>query len=115
MNNSSSLEKTSADLPEEALGIAEIANAIVQLGNGLASIAHGISKTGQIIRPMQGLLGEFFGAVQEVQKDRMKLGGFLGLIRLIRDKDFQRTIQLLKVVPLLLDRITSAQAAGKPS
>ena len=50
---------------------------------------------------MQGLLVEFFGAVQEVQKDRMKLGGFLGLIRLIRDKDFQRAIQLLKVVPLL--------------
>ena len=115
MNDSSSVEKTSTDLPEEALGIAEIANGIVQLGNGLASIAHGISKTGQIIRPMQGLLGEFFGAVKEVQKDRMKLGGFLGLIRLVRDKGFQRTIQLLKVVPLLLDRITSGQAAGKPS
>ena len=78
MNDSSSLEKTLADLPGKALGIAEIANGIVQLGNGLASIAHGISKTGQIIRPTQGLLGEFFGAVQKVQKDRMKLGRFLG-------------------------------------
>jgi len=38
----SSLEKTSADLPEEALGIAEIANGIVQLGNGLELPSRGV-------------------------------------------------------------------------
>lgn len=92
-----------------ATGIAEIAQGIVQLGNGLASIADGLAKTGQIILPMQDMLPELVAALQEVQKDTRCLGGFKGLVHLARDKDLQRTIRLLKVIPILLDRLGVGQ------
>ncbi|MGH8509484.1 MAG: hypothetical protein ACREVH_12320 [Gammaproteobacteria bacterium] len=92
-----------------ATGIAEIAQGMVQLGNGLASIADGLAKTGHIISPMQDMLTELVAALQEVQKDTRRLGGFKGLLHLARDKDLQRTIQLLKVIPILLDRLSVGQ------
>ncbi len=100
-------------LSAQAKAIADIAQGVAQIGNGLSAIGHGVAEVGRTLSPLQELVVTLNAALKEVQGRGQRLGGILGLLRLLRDKELQRTIHLLTVLPAVLDRL-GARAASDP-
>lgn len=106
-------------LSAQANAIAEIAQGVAQIGNGLAAIGHGVAEVGQTMAPLQDLIEPLNAALQDVQRRQAGLGGIFGLLRLLRDKELQRTIHLLTILPAFLDRLghselTTSDPKGAP-
>ncbi|MGH8583907.1 MAG: hypothetical protein ACREWG_14225 [Gammaproteobacteria bacterium] len=93
--------------------VTQIAQGIVQLGNGLAAVAEGLGQLGKGLAIPQDLTRIVEDALAATRREEQHLGGFMGLIRLVRSKDLQRAIHLISVLPILLDRLIPGQTGKR--